>query len=61
MLEVKCTHEHKCKHDNVRYCSDCDKVYCLVCGKEWIPNFYGTIAVSNGTFPVLDNSILNNT
>ena len=25
----------ECKHENVKYCQKCDKVYCLDCSKEW--------------------------
>jgi len=29
-------HEHiQCKHNNLKYCSICDVVYCEDCKKEW--------------------------
>lgn len=26
--------DHGCKHENVKYCDKCQKVYCKDCGKE---------------------------
>jgi hypothetical protein len=26
---------HDCKHENVKFCDKCQKVYCKDCGKEW--------------------------
>lgn len=31
MHDCKC----ECKHKKVRYCSKCQKVHCIDCGKEW--------------------------
>ena len=27
-------HEH-CKHEHMKYCSHCDRPYCVDCGQEW--------------------------
>lgn len=29
-----CTYE--CKHENVKYCPKCKKVYCTACKQEWV-------------------------
>jgi len=28
-----------CEHKELKYCKTCDKVTCLVCGKEWANNY----------------------
>jgi hypothetical protein len=28
-------HCEDCKHENVKYCPKCKKVYCVDCGREW--------------------------
>jgi hypothetical protein len=29
-------HQHfTCEHRDVRYCKECQKIYCAVCGREW--------------------------
>lgn len=25
----------ECVHDDVKYCNDCDVMYCVACRKEW--------------------------
>jgi hypothetical protein len=29
-------HKCDCLHEEVKYCLECDKVYCESCGKEWV-------------------------
>jgi len=41
----------QCKHDEVRYCPDCKKVYCLKCKKEWGNYTYTTPYCSFVTIP----------
>jgi len=26
---------NKCKHTKLKYCNECDSVYCLICNKIW--------------------------
>ncbi len=46
-------HEHKqcqCEHE-LKYCSNCDMVYCTKCEKEWKYNYY-YYTWYNHTYPI---------
>lgn len=47
-----CTHE--CKHETVKYCPKCKKVYCTTCRQEWVDSpvyIYSSPTISTGTYP----------
>ena len=30
-----CDHSKTCLHENVKYCNECDNVFCEQCGQTW--------------------------
>ena len=35
-MEHNCIqHQSCCKHEKIKFCTHCSKVYCVDCGKEW--------------------------
>ena len=31
----KCDHSKTCPHSSVKYCAECDNVFCEQCGQTW--------------------------
>ena len=58
-------HDH-CMHPKLRYCSHCECVYCVDCGKEWrdrwyyyYPNYYTMMNNTGQSIQTTDNAVCN--